>query len=300
MPLGKGDRAMPHAIQVDIRATAPTLPSLESPTRPAIDEIRCGDLAVRLASHAAEIDAAQALRYSVFYEEMKAHPTADMARLRRDFDAFDLVCDHLIVCQRDVVIGTYRMTRRGGAELVGQFYAESEFDIEPLRRFPGPVLELGRSCVAPAHRQRATLHLLWRGIAAYVRRHGIGLMFGCASLPGTDPGVHALALSYLHHAHLAPPDLRPHARAERRVEMDQFSADMIDRRAALAALPPLVKGYLRLGGMVGDGAVIDHQFNTTDVCLLVRTDGVAERYLNFYERGLGGPLIGAEPLGGDS
>ncbi|MSP88927.1 MAG: GNAT family N-acetyltransferase [Alphaproteobacteria bacterium] len=286
---------MPNATQVDVR-TAVVVPSLVSRAIFAVDEIRCGDLEVRLASHAAEIDAAQALRYSIFYEEMKARPSADMARLKRDFDAFDLVCDHLIVCQRDIVIGTYRLIRRAGAELVGQFYAESEFDIEPVRRFPGSVLELGRSCVAPAHRQRATLHLLWRGIAAYVRRHGIGLMFGCASLPGIDPEAHALALSYLHHAHLAPPELRPHARAERRGDMDRMPADAIDRRAAPLTLPPLVRGCLRPGGLIGDGAVIDHQFNTIDVCLLVRTDGVAERYLSFYERGLGGPLANTDGL----
>jgi putative hemolysin len=285
---------MPNVTQVDVSTMPGVLPALTPRASFAMEEIRCGELEVRLASHAAEIDAAQALRYSVFYEEMNARPSADMARLKRDFDAFDLVCDHLIVCQRDIVVGTYRLIRRAGAELVGQFYAESEFDIEPLRRFPGPVLELGRSCVAPAHRQRATLHLLWRGIAAYVRRHGIGLMFGCASLPGTDPDAHVLALSYLHHVHLAPPDLRPHARVERRVDMDRVPAEAIDRRVALQALPPLVRGYLRLGGLIGDGAVVDRQFNTIDVCLLVRTDGVADRYLSFYERGLGGPLANTD------
>ena len=138
--------------------------------------------------------------------------------------------------------------------------------------YPGEILELGRSCVDPAYRQRPAMQLLWSGIAAYVSHYGIALMFGCASLPGTDPDALALPLSYLHHHHLAPLGLRPRALADRYVEMGRLDRQAIDRRRAVAALPPLIKGYLRLGGFVGDGAVIDEQFNTTDVCIVVKTD----------------------------
>ena len=149
------------------------------------------------------------------------------------------------------------------------------------------MLELGRSCVDAAYRNRPTMQLLWRGIAEYVFHHDISLMFGCASLHGTDVAAHALPLSYLYHFHLAPPALRPRALDDLYVDMNFIAADAIDQKAALVALPPLVKGYLRLGGFIGDGAVIDEQFNTIDVCIIVKTDLVTERYLRHYSRGDG-------------
>jgi putative hemolysin len=152
--------------------------------------------------------------------------------------------------------------------------------------YPGRVLELGRSCVRADYRNRAVVQLLWRGIAAYVFRHQIDIMFGCASLPGTDPGALALELSYLHHNHLAPPAIRLRALAHRFVDMNRLPVGAVDARKAIAALPPLIKGYLRLGGFVGDGAVIDHQFNTTDVAILVKTELITDKYYRHYERQL--------------
>ena len=128
------------------------------------------------------------------------------------------------------------------------------------------------------------MQLLWSGIAAYVFYYSIDLMFGCASLPGIDPDALAMPLSYLYHHHLAPADLRPRALPERYVDMRRLRSPAIDPARALAALPPLIKGYLRLGGFVGDGAVIDEQFNTTDVCILVKTDLITEKYSRHYER----------------
>jgi putative hemolysin len=109
-------------------------------------------------------------------------------------------------------------------------------------------------------------------------------MFGCASLPGTDPDALAAPLSYLYYHHLAPPALRARALPERFVDMRRLDPAALDPTRTLAALPPLIKGYLRLGGFVGDGAVIDQQFNTTDVCIVVKTDLVAEKYSRHYER----------------
>ena len=261
----------------------------------AFEELRAGNLGLRLAESAAEVDAAQALRFRVFYDEMGAHADAATAAARRDADVFDAVADHLLVLDHDLgdgpaaVVGTYRLIRRPGARQVGRFYSASEYDVSMLVDFPGEVMELGRSCVAGPYRTRGTLQLLWRGIAAYVFRHRISLMFGCASLPGTDLDVLAPQLSYLHANHLAPPALRPRALAERHVAMDRMPIGALDVKATLIALPPLVKGYLRLGGFVGDGAVIDHQFNTTDVCIVVKTDLVTEKYYRHYERTAGGP-----------
>jgi L-ornithine Nalpha-acyltransferase len=251
-------------------------------------DIRSGALQVRLAETAADIDAAQALRYRIFYERLGAQPLPEMARRRRDIDHFDDGCDHLLVLDHSrgagAVVGTYRLIRRETAARLGGFYSAKEFDISPLVRHPGEILELGRSCVDPDYRQRSAMQLLWSGIAAYVFHHDIVLMFGCASLPGTDPGALAAPLSYLHHYHCAPPALRPRALIDRYVEMCRLRPCAIDATRALAALPPLIKGYLRLGGFVGDGAVIDEQFNTTDVCILVKTDLVTEKYSRHYER----------------
>ena len=251
--------------------------------------LRAGNLEVRLAVNAEEIDAAQALRYRVFYQEMAAHPTPETARTRRDIDRFDAHCDHLLVIDHsktlpaDYVVGTYRLLRRAAAANAGSFYSTSEFDISKLLSLPGEILELGRSCVDIGSRNRPTMQLLWRGISAYVFHYQVEVMFGCASLPGTDVNAHAETLAYLYYYHLAPPALRPRALDKLHVDMKRRPQNEIDARASLAALPPLVKGYLRLGGFIGDGAVIDEQFNTIDVCIVVKTDLVTERYLRHYD-----------------
>jgi L-ornithine Nalpha-acyltransferase len=275
-------------------------PRMKSISRPDEVEPAGEGLEVRVAVTPEEVDAAQALRYRVFYEEMGAVPLPEALAERRDRDSFDPFCDHLIILDHakgegpEAVVGTYRLLRRAGAVKHGSFYTQSEFDIAPLIAFPGEILELGRSCVDAAHRTRPTMQLLWRGIADYVLHHDIKLMFGCASLPGTDPVQLAPALSYLYHYHLAPEQLRARALPERYVEMNLLPANevdadaaiaQIDVRATIAALPPLIKGYLRLGGMVGEGAVIDHQFNTTDICLIVVTDSVTDKYSKHYRRG---------------
>jgi len=257
------------------------------------------DLEVRLAGSAREIDAAQALRYRVFYEEMGAQPTVADAIERRDRDAFDDHCDHLLIfdhargAESDAVIATYRLLRRRQARRHIGFYTATEFDIGLLLAYPGEILELGRSCVDATYRTGAIMQLMWRGIADYVLRHDIKLLFGCASLPGTDVGKLGPALAYLHQHHLAPRHLRARALGHRYVDMDLLPPDKIDAetavaqlyaRSAVAALPPLVKGYLRVGGFVGEGAVIDHQFGTTDVCIVVVTDGVTDKYFNHFLR----------------
>ncbi len=250
-------------------------------------EVWSGALEARLAETVADLDAAQALRYRVFYEEMGAKPSDEMARVRRDFDAFDGYCDHLLVvdhARQDSVIGTYRLLRRSVARRHGGFYSAAEYDLSPLEQLPGEVLELGRSCVDATARNRPTMQLLWRAIATYVFGHGVPLMFGCASLPGTDINALGVPLSYLYHYHLAPPALRARALAARFIDMQRLAPGEFDAARARAELPPLLKGYLRLGGFVGDGAVIDHQFNTTDVCILVQTDLVTEKYYRHYER----------------
>lgn len=254
------------------------------PFTPAI----AGTQEIRLANSAAEIDAAQALRYRVFYDEMGAKPLPDMAARQRDFDHFDTTCDHLVVLDHketleSEIVGTYRIMRREHAKRAGGFYTASEYDISRLQKYPGAIMELGRSCVDARYRDRSTMQLLWRGISEYVNAYGVELMFGCGSLPGTDPEKLKVQLSYLYHYHLAPEQLRTTALPERFTNMNLLPKDAFDAKRAMASLPPLLKGYLRVGGFVGDGAVVDHQFNTTDVCIIVKTDMIAERYTRHYD-----------------
>ena len=262
---------------------------VEAKASGAVD-VRSNALHLRLAETEEEVAAAQALRYRVFYEEMSAKVTLVMAAAKRDFDVFDDYCDHMVVFDDvrgagpEAIIGTYRVMRRDAAKRCGRFYTAGEFNIANLLAFPGEVMELGRSCIKADHRNGATMQLLWRGIADYVMAHDVGLMFGCASLPGTEPAALAVPLSYLYHHHLAPPALRARALPERYVAMNVIPLRDISPRTALQMLPPLLKGYLRLGGFVGEGAVIDHDFRTTDVCVVVKTQSVTDRYFRHYTR----------------
>lgn len=254
---------------------------------------RLGHLEVRLAATASEIRRAQALRYRVFYEEMSAVADFRTRQTRRDADRFDRFCDHLLVIDHarrsrafglPEIVGTYRLLRQDAADLAGGFYSESEFDLGPLLRRKAGLnfLELGRSCVLAEYRTKRTLELLWHGIWAYVLCHGLDVMIGCASLEGTDPQKLALPLAFLHHHFSAPQEWRLTPREELRIEMNRLPAEAIDPKAVLRALPPLIKGYLRLGAYVGDGAVIDRQFNTTDVAIVLPVERISARYVGHF------------------
>ncbi|MEM6683567.1 MAG: GNAT family N-acyltransferase [Pseudomonadota bacterium] len=260
---------------------------------------RSGVLDVRVATSQAEVEAAQALRYQIFYGEMGARPDAWSQALQRDIDAYDAICDHLLVLDHSVpdapeVVGTYRLLRQVTAQQHRGFYSQSEYDLKPIlsAAFQSKLgdgkqlLELGRSCVHKRHRSAATITLLWQGIASYLHQHSIGYMFGCASFPGTDPSAHRVALSYLHHHHQVPPDLHVCALPDRFVDMNMIASEALDVKLARRALPPLIKGYLRLGCYVGHGAVVDPQFNTTDVFILLPVERITKRYSSkFVEAG---------------
>lgn len=261
-------------------------------TRPV--EVRGRNLLIRLAESASEIEASQRLRYRVFVEEMAAEATAARRDSGREFDAYDEFCEHLLVFDLDRcesedgdaggVVGTYRFMRRAEAAAAGGFYTSGEYDIAKLERVEGEILEVGRSCIDTAYRDGATIQLLWKGISAYVFHYDVAFLFGCASLPSVEPDDLAVPLSFLYHNHLAPEDLRVRALPELYVDMNRIPAESIDRREAQKALPPLLKGYLRLGGFVGDGAVVDRDFGTTDVCLILKTDWASDRYRKHYTR----------------
>lgn len=253
--------------------------------------VKHGSLEVRLAHDVKDVKASQRLRYQIFYGEMAARPAWRMRLMRRDMDRYDGLCDHLLVIDHakpasEAVVGTYRLLRQDIAAKHDGFYSQQEYDLRPLmtssfKRQIGvdrQLLELGRSCVHPDYRSANTINLLWKGIASYLEEHRIAYMFGCASFPGTDPAAHAEALSYLHHEHLCPDDFLVRARAELFEDMDLIDLGSIDLRRAKRALPALIKGYLRLGCFIGDGAVIDRQFGTTDIFILLPVERVAQRY----------------------
>jgi L-ornithine Nalpha-acyltransferase len=258
---------------------------------------RIGSLEVRLAHKAGEVRRAQKLRYRVFYKEMSAIADAATLFAQRDVDAFDPICDHLLVVDHAIrrkkfphkpaVVGTYRLLRQDVAERHGGFYSAGEFDVEPLlerhrgRRF----LELGRSCVLAPYRNKRTIELLWHGIWSYVRQHRLDVMIGCASLDGTDPDGLALPLSFLHHFAAPPDGWSAPALPHRRVEMNRMAKAAIDPKGALRRLPPLIKGYLRLGAFVGDGAVVDYQFGTTDVLIVLPIAAIDQRYIEHFGAG---------------
>lgn len=250
---------------------------------------------LRLASTVEDITAAQRLRYEVFVVELGGDgPLVDhAARLERD--AFDPYFDHLVLIDRSLdpatlahVVGAYRVLPGDRRALAGQFYSESEFDLTPLLTSGRRLLELGRSCVHADHRGGAAMFHLWNGLAEYVLENEIEILFGAASFHGTDVETLAEPLSWLHHHHLAPPGMRVTARQPHRQDMDMIPPDRLDRKVAMAATPALIKAYLRLGGFVGDGAWVDRDFNTTDVCLVMDTSQMSVRHRDFYLRKAGG------------
>jgi putative hemolysin len=259
---------------------------------------RVGSLEVRLATTKKEIRKAQRLRYQVFFEEGGASADRAMALMRRDICAFDRVCDHLLVVDHAAptkrlgiaepkVVGTYRLLRQTVAQRHFGFYSAREFDIDPLleRHRDKQFLELGRSCVRKEYRTKRTLELLWHGIWVYVLHHNIDVMIGCASFEGTDPQALALPLSFLHHHARADAAYSARARSDRYVNMHFLAPKAIDGRKALQALPPLLKGYLRIGASIGEGAVIDHQFGTTDVLVIMPVASIEARYIAHFGPG---------------
>jgi putative hemolysin len=249
---------------------------------------------LRLASGAADLRAAQRLRYRVFVQELGASgPMVDHAA-GIESDEFDAVSDHLLLIDTrldptlgDHVVGAYRLLPGDRLGPGQRFYSETEYDLGPLRRSNRRLLELGRSCVHPDHRGGTGMFHLWNGLAGYVLERGIEVLFGTASFHGTDVQALAMPLSWLGHHHLAPPDMRVRALAPHRVDLAQIPPDALDRATAMAAMPALIKAYLRLGGCVGDGAWIDHDFNTTDVCLVMDTGRMSARHRDFYTRKTG-------------
>lgn len=219
----------------------------------------------------------QRLRYKSFFAVLEGHPSEGV-----DKDEFDPLCDHLLVLDESLpddkkVIGTYRLRRYDVAANL-PFYTETEFDITGLKRVGKNLMELGRSCIHPDYRNGRIIQMLWRGLRAYVQHFDIDYMFGCASFEGCDPVRHRTQLSYIIHHHLAPAEICPTPLPEKRADFELLDKSLVDKKTGFAQMPPLMKGYLRAGVMVSNGAVLDPICNTVDVCVVMDTVEIASRY----------------------
>ncbi|MGJ8545535.1 MAG: GNAT family N-acetyltransferase [Sulfitobacter sp.] len=239
---------------------------------------------VRLAKTEQDLHAAHRLRYDVFVQELGGTGEGVDHAQKLEKDRFDPHYDHLLLIDdtSQEVVGVYRVLTCDGARAAGGFYSASEYDLTPLLRSGRRLLELGRSCLHRDHRGGHAMHYLWNGLARYVAQHQVEVLFGVASFHGTDPAALAEPLSLLHHRHLAPPALRVRAKGTPFQTLDLLPEDQINRPAAMRQVPSLIKAYLRLGGCVGEGAFIDHAFNTVDVCLIMDTAQLNERQARIY------------------
>lgn len=246
---------------------------------------------LRLARDDRDLRAAQRLRYRVFVQELGAQgPLVDHGQ-QLETDAFDPHFDHLLLIdtRRDAalledVVGAYRLLPSDRLAGPGRFYSESEYDLTALKATGRKLVELGRSCVHPAYRGGSAMLLMWNALASYVLEREIEILFGAASFHGTDLQALAQPLSYLAYNHLAPEELRVKALPPHAVDMTLLTLDQLDRRAAILGTPALIRAYLRLGGFVGQGAFVDHAFNTTDVCLVLDTAKMSEKHRDFWIR----------------
>lgn len=251
------------------------------------------EFSTKLVENEEELRAAQHLRYRVFVQELGAGGALVDHAAQLEKDRFDPFFDHLILLDhtrgetpKEQIVGVYRLLRSDQAAEAGQFYSEDEYDLTVLKSSGRRLLELGRSCLDQDYRGGAAMFHLWNALAAYVFEHKVEILFGVASFHGTDLQALAQPLAMLHHNHLAPQDLRVSAQPASYAAMDLVPVQDLDRRAAMVQVPALIKAYLRLGGFVGEGAFVDHTFNTTDVCLIMDTTRMNEKQKNIYTKGV--------------
>jgi L-ornithine Nalpha-acyltransferase len=272
------------------KRNAASVPETNAVTVPSFEHITSDNLSLKIADSEAEIIAAQKLRYDVFYKELGAHPVRDMAQQERDYDEYDALCDHLLVIDEAMpdgqkIVGTYRIALMDRVNAKGsKLYTETEFDISKLKSKNGKIMEISRSCVLPSHRGKSAINLLWKGIAAYVFGQKIDYLIGTPSFPGTDIKAFEEDLAYLNAYHAAPEDIRPRTLDPYYLPLPVVPKENINVKRAFMNLPPLIKGYLRVGTLIGDGLYIDEQFNCTDISVVTEIATVDDRYFNHYKR----------------
>ena len=240
---------------------------------------------IKIAESNFEIKKAQSLRYKIFFKEKKIKKKSFKFLLQRDYDFYDKISDHLIIIDnnreiRDNVIGTYRLLRGNCAKLYRGFYTEQEFDISNLKKnfSSKDILELGRSCVHPQYRSGIILKLLWQGISNYIKMYKIKILMGCASFHGTNPSKFKDEFSLLYESYRLPEDYDVKSLQSNEISFNKN----INHSTTLNKLPPLIKGYLRAGGMVSENFYIDREFETIDYCVIMLTEKIVSRYQNKF------------------
>ena len=256
-------------------------------------KIENGNLLIKLAETNSEIKKAQSLRYSIFYKEKNAKAGLSKKILRRDFDKIDRFADHLIVIDKNRrslqnnIIGTYRLIRGDLANQYGGFYTSTEFDLSNIFHLykNNQILELGRSCIHKNYRNGTTVNLLWKAIANYISIYDIKILLGCASFPGTNVMNFSNELAYLKKNHSLQSELSVKSLDVNIYPINNSKNKNVSDLKLFITLPPLIKGYLRVGGKVSESCFVDHEFNTIDLCVVVQTNDINYKYKKrFYTR----------------
>ena len=222
---------------------------------------------------------AQKLRFATFFKK-----NANESDFQVDMDEYDRYCDHLVVIDESVssayVVGTYRLLINSSLNSEVGFYTETEFDLYKLKKLNLRILEAGRSCVHEDYRDGKIIRLLWRGLSSYILQKKVDFIIGCASFEGCNVNSIQNELSFLHHNHLAPEKFLAKSLKNKTAKIQFLKKKNIDNYKTFKLLPPLIKAYLRVGSWVGEGAVIDKNFRTIDVCIILKVDRINAKYLN--------------------
>jgi putative hemolysin len=241
------------------------------------DAIPARCLSYELAKTRDEIEEAQRIRYQIFGEEMGARLPSAASGL--DIDRFDAYCDHLLVRDQsnNRVVGTYRILPPKQAAIAGGYYSETEFDMSRLHHLRSQMAEVGRSCVDAAYRDGATISQLWAGLADYVLKNGHGYLIGCASISMQDGGHYAASVfNKVYRLHAAPEEFR--VDPLRRLPVEKLNRDLD------VIIPPLVKGYLRIGAYIAGEPAWDPDFNCADLFIMLPISRIKARYAKHFMR----------------
>ena len=249
------------------------------------DPIKFKNFTIKIAESNFEIKKAQSLRYKIFFKEKNIKRKNLKSLLQRDYDFYDKISDHLIIIDnnrelKDNVIGTYRLLRGNSAKLYKGFYTEQEFDISNLKKnfSSKDILELGRSCVHFEYRSGIILKLLWQGISKYIKIYKIKILMGCASFNGTNPSKFKDEFSLLYESYKLPKNYNIKSLQDNQISFRKN----INHLTIFNRLPPLIKGYLRAGGMISENFFIDREFETIDYCVIMLTEKIVSRYQNKF------------------
>jgi putative hemolysin len=234
-------------------------------------------LSFGMARTGADVEEAQRIRFKVFGEEMGAKLPS--AHLGLDIDRYDRYCDHLLVRDhnQNKVVGTYRILPPQQAVKAGGYYSETEFDISRLAHLRDRMVEVGRSCVHEDYRDGATITQLWSGLADYIGKHSHEYLIGCASISMNDGGHYAASVyNKVHKLHAAPAEYRVFPHCPLPLESLNQNLEVI--------IPPLIKGYLRLGAYIAGEPAWDPDFNCADLFILMPVSRMNARYAKHFMR----------------